>query len=330
LALGAAHAAGIVHRDVKASNIHVPDAQPGGRGGSIKLLDFGIAKLLSPDPAYLGLTSVGRPPGTPTIMAPEQILGHTVDARTDVYALGVLAYRLLTGRPPFEGRTPEELARKHLEQPPPRPSRAAPVGSSVDAVVLRCLEKSPQARFDSARSFITAFSAAIRRPSGAWAALRPEPRTGVAIYLDVRMDSVDDDVDDALSADVGHVLDVTEERLTAEGYFLAQATGTGVLGVQPLPDAPEEVERARRACLALAHALHEELGRRPTADRRVHFNLSVHVGEVLVQSAAEPRILGGALTCTWRWAPQQTLPGVFATRAALEGVSDAPTLCERA
>ena len=328
-ALSAVHAAGIVHRDVKASNIHVPEARADGASGAIKLLDFGIAKLLSPDPAYLGLTSVGRPPGTPNIMAPEQILGGPIDARTDVYALGVLAYRLLTGRPPFEGGRPEELARQHIEQPAPRPRRGAPVGESVDDVVLRCLEKRPPARFESVRSFIAAFAAAIRRPSGAWAALRPEPRLGVAIYLDVRTEWSGDDLDDDLGADVGRVLDVTEDRLTREGYLLAQATGSGVLGVRPLPDGTLELEGERRGALALASSLRHELARRPAADRRVHANLAVHVGEVLVQAVGTPEILGGALTCTWTWAPEETVPGVFATPAALEGLADAATVCER-
>jgi serine/threonine protein kinase len=327
-ALAAAHAAGIVHRDVKASNIHIPEPRPGGPAGAIKLLDFGIAKLLSPDPSYLALTSAGRPPGTPNIMAPEQILGGAVDARTDVYALGVLAYRLLTGRPPFEGHTPEELAGQHMDQPAPRPSRSAPVGESVDAVVLRCLEKKPPARFDSVRSFISAFAAAIRRPSGAWATLRPEPRLGVAIFLDVRMDSADDDVDDALSVDMGHVLDVTEDRLTREGFLIAQATGNGVLGVRPLSDALGASEGERRSALALATSLHDELARRPTADRRVHANLTVHVGEVLVQAMGAPEILGGALTCTWTWAPEDRRPGVFATPDALDGLADGATLSD--
>jgi hypothetical protein len=246
-----------------------------------------------------------------------------------VYALGVLAYRLLTGRPPFEGRTPDELARQHMEQPAPRPSRSAPVGESVDAVVLRCLEKRPPARFESVRSFITAFSAAIRRPSGAWAALRPEPRLGVAIYLDVRMESAVDDLDDDLSVDVGHVLDVTEDRLTREGFLLVQATGNAVLGVRPLPDGMGELDGERRGALAVATSLHDELARRPAPDRRVHANVAVHVGEVLVQAMGAPEILGGALTRTWTWAPEATMTGVFATPAALEGLADTATLCER-
>src|SRR5262249_28665743 len=87
-ALIAAHAAGVIHRDVKASNIMVDMA--GGRPGTVKLLDFGIAKLIGPQETPIGLTSEGRQVGTLTIMAPEQLLGGPVDARIDIYALGVL------------------------------------------------------------------------------------------------------------------------------------------------------------------------------------------------------------------------------------------------
>src|SRR5262249_51990372 len=92
-ALGAVHAAGIVHRDLKASNIAFAVENDAKR---IKLLDFGIAKLIHAEPGVPGLTSAGKRLGTPHAMAPEQIRGGPVDARTDIYALGVLLYYLLT------------------------------------------------------------------------------------------------------------------------------------------------------------------------------------------------------------------------------------------
>ena len=142
VALDAAHGAGIVHRDVKASNIFVVTGPP----RAVKLLDFGIAKLITPD--WTGwLTTAGRAPGTLTIMAPEQILGGAIDRRVDVYALGVLLHRLLTGVLPFYSTDATELARQHLEEPPPRPSQRAPLAPALDAVVLRCLEKDPAGRF---------------------------------------------------------------------------------------------------------------------------------------------------------------------------------------
>ncbi len=226
-ALGAAHAAGVVHRDVKASNIafHGPTR-------TVKLLDFGIAKLLSPLEGEEGLTTVGRQVGTPTIMAPEQLNGGPVDARVDVYALGVLLYRLLTGRTPFEAHSPAGLARKHMEEPPPRPSVLTPVSPAVDAVVLRCLEKRPQRRFDSTAGLVAALADAVGRPAGRVLPVSGAAAQGVAIYVEVRTQTVGDDLDDGLGRDLQFVLDRIEVRLAQGGFILTQATSTGILGVQ--------------------------------------------------------------------------------------------------
>jgi serine/threonine-protein kinase len=152
-AVHAAHRAGIVHRDLKAGNILVIT-----RGGRrvVKLLDFGVAKLLNPEPDELGLTSAWRRLGTPSGMAPEQFRGGPVDARTDIYALGVLLFRMLTGQVPFPGNSSEEIERLHLSSPAPASSRFAPVSAAIDAVVLRCLEKQPDCRFPSVPDFLAA------------------------------------------------------------------------------------------------------------------------------------------------------------------------------
>ena len=157
-ALQAAHEMGIVHRDLKASNIFI-----GNVGGArvVKLLDFGIAKLMHPDAGEGGLTVVGTRLGTSYTMAPEQIRGDGVDARTDIYALGVVLYHLVTGQYPFRAETMTEIERQHLESPPPRPSQVAPVPPALDAVVLRCMEKTAERRFPSVKAFIEALRAAV-------------------------------------------------------------------------------------------------------------------------------------------------------------------------
>ena len=320
-ALAAAHAAGVVHRDVKASNIAFDEGRR-----AVKLLDFGIAKLLAPDPGHPGLTTVGRRLGTPTIMAPEQLLGGDVDARVDVYALGVLLHRLLTGRPPFEGKTPGALARQHLEEPAPRPSRIVPLPPAVDAVVLRCLEKRPEHRFDGPRAIVDALAEALGRPSHGPVSARPA--RGVAIYVDVHLRTSEDDLDDALGDDLGAVLDLAEDRLRRAGFALAQVTGNGILGVRVEPVG--EGVAARRAALVAAVALHGALGARRLPDPRIHANVLVHAADVVVREAPRLEIVGGALLMTSAWAAREALSGVVATPAAVEGLGDLGDLSDAA
>ncbi|MCC6878098.1 MAG: serine/threonine protein kinase [Sandaracinaceae bacterium] len=161
-ALEAAHAAGIVHRDLKPANVFVTPL--GGGGELVKLLAFGIAKLRESD-GYARLTSTGDLVGTPRYAAPEQLDGRPVDARTDVYAAGVLLYCMVTGRPPFEGES-AQLALRVLTTDAPDPRRFAP---SLDArlvdVIARAMRKSPDERFQSARDMAYALGASMDRTS---------------------------------------------------------------------------------------------------------------------------------------------------------------------
>ena len=155
--LDAAHAAGVVHRDVKASNVFLAK-DPTGRE-RIVLLDFGLGKLLGdggPD-----LTRSRQIVGTPASMAPEQVLGGPIDARTDVYALGALAFALLTGRPPFEHESSLVLCQLHLHARVPSVSAVAPVPSSLDSVVARAMSKTADHRHPGCRSFAAALREAV-------------------------------------------------------------------------------------------------------------------------------------------------------------------------
>ncbi|MEY4578331.1 MAG: hypothetical protein RL701_3034, partial [Pseudomonadota bacterium] len=135
-AVQAAHDVGIIHRDIKANNILIAESN-GER--IVKLLDFGIAKMLHGEASGQGLTEPGVKLGTAHNMAPEQIRCERLDARADIYALGVVLYQLLTGEYPFHADDPRKIALLHLQAPAPRPSGRAPVSPAVDAVVLRCL-----------------------------------------------------------------------------------------------------------------------------------------------------------------------------------------------
>lgn len=141
-ALDYAHDAQIVHRDVKPANVLM---DPTGR---TVLSDFGIAKVLQSTTA---LTHAGAGVGTPEYMSPEQCRGLAVDARVDIYALGVMIYEMLTGRTPFAADNFTALAHAHLYEPPPPPSHFNPrISPAVQAVILKALEKTPADRFQRA------------------------------------------------------------------------------------------------------------------------------------------------------------------------------------
>ena len=155
-----AHREGVVHRDLKPSNILLADSQTTDwRSVLPKVADFGLAKVA----AEIGgsLTATREALGTPCYMAPELATGaRDADARTDVYGLGAILYELLTGRPPFVGTAPLEVVRMVREDAPTPPSAINPeVPANLEAVCLRCLEKEPEARFQTA----AAMAAAVER-----------------------------------------------------------------------------------------------------------------------------------------------------------------------
>ncbi|MBX9579099.1 MAG: serine/threonine protein kinase, partial [Gemmataceae bacterium] len=149
-ALAEAHAAGLVHRDVKPSNILVCDR--GGVPDVVKLVDFGLAQGAGGSGPVGGRVWPGVFVGTPSYASPEQARGRAeVDARSDIYGLGAVAYFLLTGRLPFSGPTELETLTAIIHDPVARPRSVRPdVPADLEAVVLRCLEKDPAARFPDA------------------------------------------------------------------------------------------------------------------------------------------------------------------------------------
>jgi serine/threonine-protein kinase len=146
-ALREAHAAGLIHRDIKPGNIFL--CRHGGLHDVVKLLDFGLVQ--TPDEAATRLTQAGHILGTPAYMAPEQAAGDLPDARSDLYSLGATAFHLLTGRPPFPGRSPLEVLFAHRQEPvPPLEGPGLEVPADLAAVVRRCLAKHPADRYADA------------------------------------------------------------------------------------------------------------------------------------------------------------------------------------
>jgi serine/threonine-protein kinase len=145
VALGAAHDAGIIHRDLKPDNVFL--VEQSGAPDFVKILDFGIAKFGG---GQNKLTHAGAVFGTPHYMAPEQALGRVTDARTDLYALGVIMYEMAAGRVPFDGDNPISVLTQHAtEPPPPLGKRARGLPRRFEAMVMRCLAKEPEERFAS-------------------------------------------------------------------------------------------------------------------------------------------------------------------------------------
>jgi serine/threonine protein kinase len=144
------HGHGLIHRDLKPSNIMVDEDR------LVRLMDFGLAKFLADDAA---VTADGRMVGTFRYMAPEQILGENLDARTDLYSLGVILYELLAGRAPFEAKTPYELWQKVLEtEPPALNALNAKVDRTLSRIAHRLIRKEPDDRYQTAEEVYEAFT----------------------------------------------------------------------------------------------------------------------------------------------------------------------------
>ncbi|WP_437729735.1 serine/threonine-protein kinase [Sorangium sp. So ce1335] len=317
-ALAAAHAIGVVHRDVKAQNVMILPAAGGGGARGVKLVDFGIAKLLDPPGGARGGKS-SLIVGTPLTMAPEQILGGAVDARTDIYAVGLLAYQLVTAELPFQGANAVETEEMHLRAPPPCPSERAPVSAAFDAVVRRCLAKEPADRYATIAELLAALRSAVDAPGAAGAASGAAPSPGAAgaapspgaagaplgpstaLLVEARLAAPDDAADEAL-ADVEGLIQAARGALFRIGATLVVESADALLATLPAP-----YERAPERALGWALELWAELGARAGASPEVLPRLLLH--------ADAPEALR-------RWAPGPTGAGVFVTDAFAGGLAE--------
>src|SRR5262249_54789720 len=157
-ALREAHAIGLIHRDIKPGNVMV--CERGGRHDTAKLLDFGLVIPPGKSPGSEKLTQDGAIAGTPAYMSPEQASGQEeIDARSDIYSIGALAYFLLTAQPPFTGRSGVEVLAAHLhESPSPLTTHYPEVPAWLEAVVLKCLAKTPTDRYPNVLSLDAALA----------------------------------------------------------------------------------------------------------------------------------------------------------------------------
>ena len=180
-AIDHAHSRGVIHRDLKPANLILVVRR--GQADVLKVLDFGVAKIIAPDYAEsMGATGRGEVFGTPSYMAPEQIGARGDDPRIDIYQFGCIAFELVTGQPPFTGRT-LEVMNDHLHKAAPTPSEVKPdagISVALDHIILRCLEKRPQRRFQSGAEIAAALSELTTAPV---AVMPPESRRSAAVDI---------------------------------------------------------------------------------------------------------------------------------------------------
>ncbi len=151
-ALGFAHDHGVIHRDVKPSNVIISES------GSAQLTDFGLARVIEGHSSLTGSMLMG----TPAYISPEQGKGEVLDPRSDQYSLGVILYEMATGRLPFDSEAPMATVLQHIQEPVPRPRRFVPdLSPDVEAVILKCLAKKPDLRFEHVRVMNEAYQAAM-------------------------------------------------------------------------------------------------------------------------------------------------------------------------
>ena len=176
-ALAHAHAGGVVHRDIKPDNIMIS-------GRHALVTDFGVAKAVSEATGRQTLTSIGVALGTPTYMAPEQAAADPhLDHRVDIYAVGILGYELLTGRPPFTGHSPQEVLAAHMTKPPEPVGKSRPgIPPALEQVLMKCLAKRPADRWQSAEELLAQLEP-LATPSGGMTPAGTRPMTAITPVL---------------------------------------------------------------------------------------------------------------------------------------------------
>jgi serine/threonine-protein kinase len=317
--LGAAHARGIVHRDIKASNVFLTGSPRAPE--RVTVLDFGLAKLL--DNSLSPLTASRQILGTPASMAPEQIVGGTVDERTDVYALGALTFQLLCAEPPFKDESVHVVCQMHLHARVPCLSARAPLGPELDPVIARAMSKRREDRYGSSAEFFAALSAAAESGLS-----KPATREVSVVLVSL-----------ALSAKPGllerggpQLLDGFEaivpfarEELERAGMKIALRVSDLLLAYWELADEPERAREQRRSAIDLALDLNRRLRER-TASSGLVTTITVTSGGAKAGPAG--LVAGPELTPGPAVEHDEVRGAVLASEVTLAGLELRACVCE--
>ncbi|ACY18268.1 serine/threonine protein kinase [Haliangium ochraceum DSM 14365] len=237
-ALAAAHAVGVVHRDLKPDNIMVV---PSSEGPSVKLLDFGISKLIGRGDARSRLTTTGICLGTVHYMAPEQILCDEIDIRTDIYALGILLFRMVTGALPFHASEPANVQMMHLDQPAPRASTRAPAAAVWDRVIHQCLAKRPSQRPESVAQVLSMLRSSLAESNSSL--------DRIVIQVEFHGSG------DASWTTRDMVLDMVASVIQLAGWTIIVEAGDGIIAQSERPAKSREASRWWSGVIDTAHRL---------------------------------------------------------------------------
>ncbi|WP_437906562.1 serine/threonine-protein kinase [Sorangium sp. So ce327] len=311
-AVAAAHAEGVLHRDIKASNVFLDEAGPLAPGSPrVVLLDFGVAKLL--DGEGPRLTTSRHMVGSLCCMAPEQILCGPVDERSDVYALGVLAYRLLTGRPPFSTTSSVALYQMHLYTVPPPLTLSAQVSAALNAAVLRALSKEPEERPPTPQAFLAEIRAATSQQRSSTEGLA----LGVHVEARLAEGAPPEEPGEEAMADLEAIVPAARAAFEPLGLRVALLTGSGALLALPCAGEAVADAGARRRVMEAVIAFTRRIEGRARRSPWVEVRISVHIAEARIGGGGT--VEGGPIT-RLTWVPEVAAAGPLASDAALAGM----------